>query len=158
MKKQFFKILLGLSLLYNFSANIKAQNIDNRNNGISININPLMKGRAMEGEGCGGSGNNCMESIEVLTDSNAEMKGITTFKLYKTASNKLNLIMPKAMMNSEQQADFFNRDAYFLEKDLKLKPSVWAALHESEIIVLQYGWHPLIELEDCFIISFTLKK
>lgn len=155
MKKTILKLLLGASLISTHNVTAQAQH-----SGMSVNISAIPQGRNAGGLlGCSGNGT-CMsaDAFELLTEDYAERSGNSTYSLYKTENNKIVLLMPKALMNSEQQAEFQNREAYYLDDDVTLKKSMQYALHQTEPITLQKGWHTLLETKEHFIINYNLKS
>ena len=64
----------------------------------------------------------------------------------------------KENLSLELTDDLAYQNMYYLKTDTPVNSDVQQALQVEKPIVLAKGWHPMIELEDCYIISYTLKE
>jgi hypothetical protein len=142
MKKQI--ILSFLLTFFGLVASVKAQ---------SILLSPPGKGVIIDG-GCVGMGGLCNSSMIILNNRSAE-EG-TNFAVFQSANNRVIIKYPKALLDEDMKLLFLSRDAYFLEIPQTLDNSIKEALHKEKNIVLAQGWHPIIEWEDSYFISFSI--
>ena len=145
MKKHIQKIFLLLFL-----------GVVQTGNAQSVPLSPPGRGTMIDNN-CYGSSGSCSASMSVLTSRSAD-NSTPTFSLYKNQSNNIVIEYPKSLIDEDTKSEFANRNAYFTEKEQILDESVQNALNAEKPIILAKGWHPMIELEDCYIISYTLKE
>ncbi len=104
---------------------------------------------------CGGGGGICrIESKNDLLEGSSEKALYTSVFLDKL--NRANFKIPKSSLNSELTVkEFEGKYMLYLEEDLPLTDE-----HNrlEKPLILAHGWHPIIELEDSYIISYTLKQ
>jgi hypothetical protein len=118
------------------------------------------EGRIPTDTGCRGSGSCGFVTISNQYRGNMEsIPNVAT--LFYDGKSHINIRLPKSNMDAEIKASSFeNQSFYFLPEDVKLEYSVQVALEKNieKPLILAKGYHPLIELEDCYIISYTLKQ
>ena len=124
-------------------------------NAQSLPLSPGGRGVKIDGSYNGGRGN-CAAGMSVLSSRNTG--NTPTFSLYRNKSNNIVIKYAKSLIDEDTKSEFSNRNAYFTEKEQILDESVQNALNAEKPIILAKGWHPMIELEDCYIISYTLKE
>ena len=145
MKKHIQKIFLLLFL-----------SVMQTGNAQSVPLSPPGRGTMIDNN-CYGSSGSCSASMSVLTSRSAD-NSTPTFSLYKNQSNNIVIEYPKSLIDEDTKSEFANRNAYFLEKEQILNESIQIALQTAKPIVLARGWHPIIELADRYVISYTLKE
>jgi hypothetical protein len=140
-------LLLSFGFFLLSVGNIQAQ---------AVAVNPPGKGDTKDANGNCTGRSVCSESIQVLS-GNRSMDNGATFSLFKNAKGKVVFKLPKSALEAAQIEEMKTTDAYYLPQDTPLEQAIQEAFEAEKVVVLARGWHPLIELEDCFIIYYTLK-
>ena len=137
MKKQIQKIFLLLFL------GVAQMGIAQESINVSIKYGRL----------CGDGGGVCR--METLNQSErATNSNFNAVTIYLDELNRLSLKVLKAGLSKEiEEQEYKGRYMYFLDSDIEIA----TAESGNKPLILAKGWHPLIELEDCYVISYTLK-
>ena len=114
----------------------------------SINVS-IQYGRPCD-RGRGTCGIQILNQSERATNSNFDATTI-----YLDELNRLNLKVSKAGLSKEiEEREFKGQYMYFLDSDIEIVTTESG----NKPLILAKGWHPLIELEDCYVVSYTLKN
>jgi hypothetical protein len=107
---------------------------------------------------CGNGGGPC----KIESRSNLQERSIDNTlspSVFLDEMNRANFKIPKSSIKSEiTLKEFEGKYMLYLEDDLPLDLDTENDNRFTKPLILAHGWHPIIELEDCYIISYTLKQ
>ena len=138
MKKQIQKIFLLLFL--------GVAQMGNAQKSINVSIG--------FGRPCGYGRGAC--DIQILNQSErATNSNFDAMTVYLDELNRLSLKILKVGLSKEiEEREFKGQYMYFLDSDIEIVTTESG----NKPLILAKGWHPLIELEDCYVVSYTLKN
>jgi hypothetical protein len=139
MKKQLFFYLIFLSTTFQ----VKAQSV-------------AISGAAdIRGTGCSGGFSRCINALGVNASRSHETAKRSFY--LNNSTRKIVEKIDKSLITEKIEDLFEGKEAIYVEEDVTLLPEIYERLGSERPLIIARGWQQLLELDDCYIINYTLK-